>query len=374
MRIRFLLPAILFCAASIAHAADSNDLGFHARACGEGDAPACVLPHTWAPGEAEGHLGTHEIAAWRDGDTLLVAARREVGDVSLCCSIEAPMERIGEGVWGLAIRVQGIERAVIDIHVLPNTAAHAVLVFRGHDAPPEPEVAATLAGKLVEETIDSKAMGEPRNLTIYTPPGFDPTKRYPVVYLADGYFVRADAFIVEPLIVKGRLPPLVMIGLWPSTGPRPDMRGLEYLVGKNPRTSRFRAHEAFLIDEVMPFAEQRYGASTERDQRLIAGLSDGAGWAMATGAEHPNLFGHIAAFSFGWGPAMEHIGESGRPKLFISAGTLEPGFLRTSTMAATRARESGDEVVFEQWTSGHSPYIWQSMLIAALEWAFPPRK
>ncbi|HXC54094.1 MAG TPA: alpha/beta hydrolase-fold protein [Rhizomicrobium sp.] len=331
-------------------------------------APVCLTDRVWTAAEAERLLGARDEVAFSQGDTLNVIARQAHGPVYLCCTIETALTRIeGSDLWVLSAHVLDLDRAVIDIQLSPP--AKTLTAYYGANVP-KPATVERLLGTLVEETIPSAALGEQRRLTIYLPPGYDKSQHYGVVYMADGSVLPAYAPAIEAGIIAGRSRPLIVVGIWPGQGD-PAARAREYLVGHS--FGRYRHHNQFVIDEVMPFVEGKYGASAQKDDRMLAGFSDGAAWALSTGLRHPDLFGSVAAFSLGWVPAADGIGSDGRPRLYLAAGVLEPDFGRTTARAARRAEGSDAPVRFEEFGSGHTLVAWQTMLLDALAWGFPRR-
>ena len=328
--------------------------------------PVCFADRPIAAAEARKMLGSRELYAFAADGVLTVLARRHTGPVTLCCSIVAPLNPIaGSDLWSLSLRVFQLDRAIIDIQSreLPQLD---VPVYRGASA--ELNVSTTLAGAIVRETIESAALGEHRLLSIYLPPGFDATRRYPVVYLADGYAMPVLAAAFDAQIASGRLRPLLVVGIWPGQHDPKD-RAREYLPDRMP--GRYRAHARFVLDEVMPLVERKFGASSRPDERMIAGFSDGAAWALSMGLAHRDLFGTVAALSFGWQMAADGIETKPRPRLFLAAGRLEPNFHMLTLAAARRAQATGGDVLFEDYTSAHSLFAWQNMFADALYWTFP---
>ncbi len=263
------------------------------------------------------------------------------------------------------MRVLDLDRAILDLQVSPPSAEFAAYYGEHvHASPP----ASKLLGTLLDETLTSGALGETRRLTIYLPPGHDPAQRYPVVYLADGGVLPAYAGAIEAAIVSGRIRPVIVVGLEPGMRD-PGMRAREYLVGRS--TPRFRGQMHFVFDEAMPFAEARYGASDKPEERMLAGFSDGAAWALAMGLRNRERIGNVAALSLGWIQASDGVASDDRPRLYLAAGTLEPDFHRVTAQAARRAAGSSAPLRFESFASGHVLVAWQTMLVDALEWSFP---
>jgi len=139
------------------------------------------------------------------------------------------------------------------------------------DAKPVPH------GTIRVETYNSKAIGAPRTLWIYTPPGYDRgNTRYPVFYLLHGAGDNDDAwssvgragFILDNLIAAKRAVPMVVVMPAGHTS-----RGPGSAIGR-------AATEEFVTDfttAVMPYIEQNYRVLTDRANTAIAGLSMGGG-------------------------------------------------------------------------------------------------
>src|SRR4029453_827034 len=148
------------------------------------------------------------------------------------------------------------------------------------------------------ETYDSKAIGAPRTLWIYTPPGYDRgNTRYPVFYLLHGsgnidssWMLTGRAnYILDNLIAEGKTKPMTIVNPlgYPrmGAGPGPDrpVTGAPApgappnptatlgggLVGKD------------LIDDVIPFVEAKFRTLKDQPNRTLGGLSMGGGQTVA---------------------------------------------------------------------------------------------
>jgi enterochelin esterase-like enzyme/thiol-disulfide isomerase/thioredoxin len=146
-----------------------------------------------------------------------------------------------------------------------------------------------LKGEVKSINFDSKALGTTREVKVYLPPGHDRKKSYPVLYAADG-FDSVACELIEPLILSGKLPPLIVVGTAHGPG---QMRQLEYLSGWSPK--HFEAHEKFFCDEVIPWAEREWGASQKRSERAVYGCSNSGPFALIMANRHSELFGHVFA-------------------------------------------------------------------------------
>ncbi len=144
----------------------------------------------------------------------------------------------------------------------------------------------------------SKSLGVTRGLYVYTPPGYETSQnvRYPVLYLLHGMGDTEDAwtvvgranFIVDNLLAKNKARPLVIVmpyGHTPSAPP--DMRSI----------GNYGAFQRDLIDDVIPYVQNRYRVSKDQKDRAIVGLSMGGGQSLTVGLGNPELFGWVGAFS-----------------------------------------------------------------------------
>ncbi len=144
----------------------------------------------------------------------------------------------------------------------------------------------------------SKSLGVTRGLYVYTPPGYETSQnvRYPVLYLLHGMGDTEDAwtvvgranFIVDNLLAKNKARPLVIVmpyGHTPSAPP--DMRSI----------GNYGAFQKDLIEDVIPYVQNRYRVSKDQKDRAIVGLSMGGGQSLTVGLGNPELFGWVGAFS-----------------------------------------------------------------------------
>lgn len=338
--------------------------------CGAPRVSPDVCRVRWAPTPdvAEQRLGAQPMAWWAEDDQFYVLARRNVDGVRISGAVNLPMARLpGTDIWTLTLKAPRLEEGMIDMLVLPLPpgADPELLQWRGSKAPPKAPIHRHLSGRLLRDEIDSRAMGEKRGLTVYLPPGFSTSRRYPVAYFADGGSLNYWARVVEPLIASGKVRPVVLVGL--NSGDS-ETRSRDYLPGWKGSEVGFEKHERFLLTEVMPRAEALYGASTRREDRLLTGKSNGAAWAVATALRNPELFGAAAGVSLGWPPARP-VGGPFRPRLFLATGLLED-FLTPTRAFATQAQTSGHEVVLVTPVSGHGQMIQDAYLDDVLLWAF----
>jgi enterochelin esterase family protein len=163
----------------------------------------------------------------------------------------------------------------------------ATTFYRGQNVP---------HGDVHTHWYQSKSLNSLRRLTVYTPPGYDAsTARLPVLYLFHGANADESAWIrlgranliLDNLMAAGKIKPFIVVmpfgyGVDPNGGPQ----------GEN--TARFARD---LIEDVIPYTQERYRTSTDRTQRAIVGLSMGGGEALTIGLNHLDLFSYVGGFS-----------------------------------------------------------------------------
>jgi len=343
----------------------------------------CRIPDAISAADARRLLGDR-TSAWRfDGDTLKVVAAG-AQPPQLCCTFQGALDPVAgaSGLWELSIRAPRLSEAVVDIALLSPTGAGKLDVWRGPAAPPPAPQQAPPAEWVHSVTLDSKALGEQRRLEIYAPPA-DGAPR-PVIYMADGGNVSHLAAIAHGLALAGLIREPILVGLDVGpTGPEPGQPGFdpqrhdllrhrEYLIGFQGGEARFAGHERFLLDEVLPYAEKTWGAKADPALSAVMGESDGAAWALAMAARHPDVFQTAIALSFGYGPPVLAALKEGRIRnAYLGAGIYEPPFLRRTRDASTELSGKADRLRLEIRAAGHSPAAWDDQFAQALLWAFP---
>lgn len=315
---------------------------------------------------------------WADGDRITVVYQGEAETVELCCGLQEPLERLpGSDVWVLRRTVSDLHKAVLSYSFVVDGDFDAgpSEVWRGPDAPEVPrrvDLGTTiLRGTVSQSSRRSRWLNEYRSVSVYLPPDADQAGiKLPVLYMADGESAGVFATVLEPLILSGRLPPFVIVGVHspppPASGDAPDLRGQEYIPSFNPK--RFRQHERFVLREVIPWAEANLPVSAVREDRAVFGFSNGGVFAAAMGLRHPDVFAHALAFSLGVEPGP--IKENLTTDFYLVAGTLEEGFFGTTRDLAAALREKGVRVTFRPRVAGHDFVMWEEELPKAVAWAF----
>ncbi|NII29735.1 esterase family protein [Pseudoflavitalea sp. X16] len=153
---------------------------------------------------------------------------------------------------------------------------------------------------------DSKTLSTRREMLVYTPPGYSPDRKYPVIYLLHGlnsgagqwpYWVHAD-YVIDNLLADGKIGPAIMV--FPNcntnitvSNPKPDEQ--------EERNGGFKGYgkpfENDLLNDIIPYIESHYSVYTDRKHRALAGLSMGGGQSLNIGLSHINTFAYVGGFS-----------------------------------------------------------------------------
>jgi enterochelin esterase-like enzyme len=152
-------------------------------------------------------------------------------------------------------------------------------------------------GQVAAVHYQSKALGVPRRMQVYTPAGYATSgQRYPVLYLLHGggdtdesWLMAGRAnFILDNLIAAGKAKPMIVVM---PAGHTPAVTGAP------------SAPDAFsrdLLGDVMPYVEANYRTLAGAPQRAVAGLSMGGQQTLNVGLTNLDKFSQLGVFSSGW--------------------------------------------------------------------------
>jgi enterochelin esterase-like enzyme len=151
----------------------------------------------------------------------------------------------------------------------------------------------------------SQTLARQSDFFVYTPPEYNPKKKYPVLYLLHGYSDDASGWtavgranvILDNLIAQNKIKPMIVVmpfgyGTMDMITHAWDAWSHQELVNRN-----FTLYTQILLNEVKPQAEKMYSISKDRKDHAIAGLSMGGGESLRTGLNHLDDFAYIGGFS-----------------------------------------------------------------------------
>ncbi|MDB4914742.1 MAG: esterase [Gemmatimonadetes bacterium] len=326
--------------------------------CAENGAQAavpCRLRRQWSAGALQSRM-TGDEAVWRDGDEVTFARKTPDGAVTLhVAAMVLPMGWVPDSeLWVVTIRIPDAPRAALTYQFYSmQGAAGKPTVWRA-DTRAATMRSAALHGHLRRDTLTDARTGQRRALLSYVPPGPASQDDLHVVYLADGESVSEIAPGIDTLVAAGAIPPVVLVGIASSA----TQRNLEYVRGVSPDSAPYLAHERFVMDDVMRWAQATLHASARRDRRMILGMSSGGAFAVSLALRHPDRFGAAIALSpAGAAPAVA-TSTGAWPLFVLTAGTLEPPLLAQARVARQRLEGAGAPVHFDLLVSGHDERVW----------------
>ncbi len=143
--------------------------------------------------------------------------------------------------------------------------------------------------------IPSIALGQPRDMYVYTPPGYDAAKRYPLMIWMHGLAQDEASFLefvplFDRAIQSGQLPKLVIAAPDGSAYGRAAMKDPPTLYLNSP-LGRF---EDYITLDVWNHVVKNYSIRAERQAHVLAGASMGGFGAYNLGIKHKADFGVVA--------------------------------------------------------------------------------
>lgn len=265
------------------------------------------------PGRKESLYDSRElppaVTILENGDALLrfyAPAAQEVS-AGLMDQPLFPLEKGEDGVWEGILPFPGFGMVTIDwrvdgVQVLNPFAP----VYYSYSRPvnfidvPDPDMDYVLVkdvphGSTINEYYYSKVTGNFERLMVYTPPGYEKTTQtYPVLYLQHGAFEDDVSwvfngkinFIMDNLIAEGVIDPFVVVMCNGSVSHTEFHRELSPTL-----------FVRMLMEDAMPFVEEKYRIRTDADGRAMAGLSMGSKQTCQAGFGYPGVFSYLGIFS-----------------------------------------------------------------------------
>lgn len=138
----------------------------------------------------------------------------------------------------------------------------------------------------------SASLGQKRDVYVYTPPGYDPDKRYPVVFWMHGVAQDEKTFLelaptFDKLMADGIFPKCVMVAADAS----PRGRASYFDAGTFYLNSPLGRYEDYFAVDVWNFVVERYSIRTEREAHVLAGASMGGFGAYNLGIKYRDRYG-----------------------------------------------------------------------------------
>ncbi len=163
-------------------------------------------------------------------------------------------------------------------------------------------------GSVTRRWYKSPGLEMTRRICIYTPPGYENTKRsYPVLYLLHGAGGDEEAWnelgrasqIMDNLIAQGRVEPMIVVmpngNVSQQAAPGEGSRGYYKPQFMEPGTMDGSFEASFM--DIVNFVEDDYRVKAKKTHRALAGLSMGGFHALHISRYYPNTFDYVGLFS-----------------------------------------------------------------------------
>ncbi|MEO7600379.1 MAG: alpha/beta hydrolase-fold protein [Opitutus sp.] len=302
---------------------------------------------------------------------VLVAVGRNWGET-------LPFAKGTDGIWTLTmgplppdmyaylIRIDGVQVADPSntIAAFTDMPPYSQLVVHGdgpayYDARPVPH------GSITRHIYHSEVTQGERDLYVYTPPGYDRTKTYPVLYLVGGsgelphnwiHDGRVN-FIMDNLLAEKKAEPMVIV-----------IPNNQVVHRNNPKHVEltFKRFEAELRQNVIPLVEREYSVRRDPRGRALSGLSMGGRHTMFVGFNSLDLFASFGVLSAGDTDSEKSLTRflntpdvnSKIDYLFVGLGTAESKGRMGERSENLRQALVKHGIHHEYYVGGHGAHDW----------------
>jgi enterochelin esterase-like enzyme len=238
-------------------------------------------------------------------------------------------------------------------------------------------------GKIDTISYASTTVGNDRRALIYTPPGFSPAEKYPVLYLLHGIggdekeWLRGGQpqVILDNLYADGKLEPMVVV-MPNGRAMKDDSAGGNIMAPD--KVEAFATFEQDLLRDLIPFIESKYPVLADREHRAIAGLSMGGGQSLNFGLGNLDRFAWVGGFSSAPNTKAPELlipdAEKAKKQLkllWISCGDADR-LLSFSTRTHKFLVEKDVPHVYYLETGGHDFKVWKNGLYMFSQLLFKP--
>ena len=238
-------------------------------------------------------------------------------------------------------------------------------------------------GKIDTISYSSKTVGTTRKALVYTPPGFEKNKKYPVLYLLHGiggdekeWFKNGQPqVILDNLYAENKLQPMIVVLLNGRAMLNDRAEGNIY--GQD-KVQAFANFEKDLLNDLIPYVEKTYKVYTNPENRAIAGLSMGGGQSLNFGLGNLDKFAWAGGFSSA--PNTKNpdellpTPEDAKKKLkllWVSCGDAD-NLMRISSRTHDYLEKNKVPHVFYVEPGGHDFNVWKNDLYMFSQLLFKP--
>jgi enterochelin esterase-like enzyme len=238
-------------------------------------------------------------------------------------------------------------------------------------------------GKIDTVSYYSNTVGSNRIALIYTPPGYSPEIKYPVLYLLHG--IGGDEFewlnggqpeiILDNLYAENKIVPMIVV--MPNGRAMKDDRAIGNIMAPD-KVEAFARFENDLLNDLIPFIENNYPVIKDRAHRAIAGLSMGGGQSLNFGLGNLDKFAWVGGFSSAPNtkPPQELMPNPEEAKeklklLWLSCGDKDR-LINFSKRTSDYMKENGVPHIYEIYDGDHDFEVWKTSLFRFSQLVFKP--
>lgn len=222
-------------------------------------------------------------------------------------------------------------------------------------------------GNVTRHIYHSNVTNGEREMYVYTPPGYDSKKKYPVLYLVGGsgelpsnwvYDGRVN-LIMDNLLAEGKATPMLIA-----------IPNNQVVHRNHPKHAEltFDIFEKELRNHVIPLVESAYSVEKNPKGRALSGLSMGGRHTMFVGFRSLDLFANFGVLSAGDNNAETTVASFlNDPKvnekvdyLFVGQGTEEANGFMGSRVVALHEALNKHHIEHEYYVGGHGGHDWST--------------
>ncbi len=312
-----------------------------------------------------------EAASVELNGAVLAAFGRAWGDT-------LPYTKGEDGIWTLTVgpirpdiyaylvRIDGVQGPDPSNTIASFTGMppYSQLVVHGdepayYDAKPVPH------GSITRHIYSSAVTNGERDLYVYTPPGYDPARQYPVLYLVGGsgelphnwiHDGRAN-FIMDNLLAEKKAEPMIIV-----------IPNNQVIHRRHPQHGEltFDLFEREMREHVIPLIDATYATLPNPSGRALAGLSMGGRHTMFVGFNSLDLFASFGVLSAGDTTAEETLPDflndpSVNDKidyLFIGQGPMEAAGRFGARVDGLLHALAAHGIEHEYYVGGYTAHDW----------------
>jgi enterochelin esterase-like enzyme len=220
-------------------------------------------------------------------------------------------------------------------------------------------------GTVTRQVYHSDVTNGERELYVYTPPGYDRGKKYPVLYLVGGsgdlpsnwvYDGRVN-FMMDNLLAEGKALPMVIA-----------IPNNQVVHRNHPKHAEltFKIFEQELRQHVIPLVEREYSVRRDPKGRALSGLSMGGRHTMFVGLNSLDLFASFGVLSAGdvnsENAISKFLNDPDVNKkidyLFVGQGTVEAESRMGARCVALHDALSKHNILHEYYVGGYAGHDW----------------